>query len=86
MLAKGGIGGRADFHPIVTSSVSNVAKRIQSPRSALYLIFQLITKAQKRWRRLNAPELVAKVICGIKYENGQEVKTTTGKKRRKVSA
>jgi len=37
---------------------TNAAKRIKSPRSALFLIFQLILGAQKRWRRINAPELV----------------------------
>jgi len=64
---------------------TNAAKRIRSPRSALFLIFQLIVKAQKRWRRLNAPELVAKVIQGVRYENGQEIMTTK-KNRKKVAA
>ena len=36
--------------------------------------------------QLNAPELVANVIDGVKYENGQEVTTTTKKNRRKVAA
>jgi len=49
---------------------TNAARRIRSPRSALYLIFQLIVRAQHRWRRLNAPHLVATVWDGVKYENG----------------
>lgn len=56
---------------------TNAARRIRSPRSALYLIFQLILRAQQRWRRLNAPHLVAKVLEGVTFENGIEVKTTT---------
>ncbi len=64
---------------------TNAAKPIRSPCSALFLIFQLIVNAQKRWRRLNAPELVAKVIRGVRYENGQET-TTTKKSRKKVAA
>jgi len=49
------------------------------------LIFRLIVNAQKRWRRLNAPVLVAKVIRGVRYENGQET-TTAKKSRKKVAA
>lgn len=53
---------------------TNAAQRIKSPRSALSLIFQLIIKAQRRWRRLNAPPLVARVLEGVNYENGIEIK------------
>ena len=55
---------------------TNAARRIKSPRSALYLIFQLILRAQKRWRRLNAPHLVTKVLEGVKFEDGMEVRKT----------
>lgn len=54
---------------------TNAARRIKSPRSALYLIFQLILRAQKRWRRLNAPHLVTQVLDGMKFKDGIEVKT-----------
>ena len=64
---------------------TNAARRIKSPRSALFLIFGLITRAQKRWRRINAPHLLENVIEGVKFENGKEVKTKN-KKRRKVAA
>ena len=52
---------------------TNAARRIKSPRSALYLIFQLIIRAQKRWQRLNAPHLVQKVLDGVKFKDGVEV-------------
>jgi transposase-like protein len=68
---------------------TNVAKRIRSPRSALFLIFKIIQNAQKRWRRINAPELVEKVIRGAIFENGVEVKLENNKNKkinRKVAA
>jgi len=64
---------------------TNAARRIKSPRSALYLIFQLIIRAQKRWRRINCPELVEKVIEGVQFEDGKEAKPKS-KKQRKVAA
>jgi putative transposase len=64
---------------------TNAARRIKSPRSALYLIFQLILRAQRRWRRINAPEMVQKVIDGVKFENGKEIKIIN-KKQRKAAA
>ena len=64
---------------------TNAARRIKSARSALYLIFQLILQAQKRWRRINAPEMVQKIIDGDKFENGIEVKPEK-KKREMVAA
>lgn len=54
---------------------TNAARRIRSPRSALYLIFQLFQRAQQHWRRLNAPQLIVKVLEGVTFENGIEVKT-----------
>jgi transposase-like protein len=53
---------------------TNAARRIKSPRSALCLVFQLFLRAQRNWRRLNAPHLVIKVIEGVKFEDGLEVK------------
>lgn len=64
---------------------TNAARRIKSPRSALFLIFQLIHRAQSRWRKINAPELVEKVLNGVKFEDGQEVKITK-KSSRKAAA
>ncbi len=55
---------------------TNAVRRIKSPRSALSLIFQLIIRARKRWQLLNAPELVAKVLDGVKFEDGIEVSKT----------
>jgi transposase-like protein len=64
---------------------TSAARRIKSSRSALYLIFRLILQAQKRWRRINAPEMVQKVIDGVKFKDGLEVKIEK-KKREMVAA
>jgi transposase-like protein len=65
---------------------TNAARRIRSPRSALYLIFQLFQRAQRNWRRLNAPHLVSKVIAGVKFEDGIEVSKERKQKTEKVAA
>ena len=36
------------------------------------MVFKLATEAQKRWRHLNASELVAKVVIGVKFVDGEE--------------
>jgi putative transposase len=64
---------------------THAAKRIRSPRSALFLIFKIIQNAQIRWRKINAPELVEKVIQGVKFEDGKEV-ITKPRKIRKTAA
>ncbi len=65
---------------------TNAARRIKSPRSALYLIFQLIIRAQKRWRRLNAPHLVTKVLEGVKFEDGIEARKSKNNQTEKRAA
>ncbi len=65
---------------------TNAARRIKSPRSALYLIFQLIIRAQKNWRRLNGAHLVTKVLEGVKFEDGIEVRKTKNNQTEKHAA
>ena len=40
--------------------------------ATLTMVFKLGMEAQKHWRRLNGPELVAKVIIGVKFVDGEE--------------
>jgi putative transposase len=65
---------------------TNATRRIKSPRSALYLIFQLIVRAEKRWRRINAPQLVTKVLAGATFEDGLEIRKTTNNQTEKHAA
>ena len=53
---------------------TNAARRIKSPRSALYLLFQLILRAQTRWRRINGPHLLTEVLVGVTFKDGIEVR------------
>ena len=64
---------------------TNAAKRIKSPRSALFLMFKIIQNAQTRWRKINAPEIVENVVRGVKFEDGKEV-ITKQKCTRKAAA
>jgi len=36
----------------------------------LTMVFKLSLSAQKRWRRLNRPELLGELIQGIKFVDG----------------
>ena len=46
--------------------------RLEEDRLAcLAMAFKLLTGAEKRWRRLNAPHLVALVKAGAKFPDGQ---------------
>jgi hypothetical protein len=36
------------------------------------MAFKLGMEAQKRWRRLNGAELVAKVVSGVTFVDGEE--------------
>ncbi|MEW6052159.1 MAG: IS256 family transposase, partial [Candidatus Zixiibacteriota bacterium] len=65
---------------------TNAARRIKSPRSALYLIFQLIVRAEKRWRRINAPQMVTKVLEGVKFTDGIEDRNTKNNQIEKHAA
>ena len=65
---------------------TNAARRIKSPRSALYLLFQLILRAQKRWRCINAPHLVTKVLDGVTFKDGIEVRTEKNNQTEKHAA
>src|ERR1700737_335012 len=40
--------------------------------ATLTMVFKLGLEAQKHWRRLNGPELVAKVVTGVKFVDGEE--------------
>ena len=40
--------------------------------ATLTMVFKPGMEAQKHWRRLNGPELVAKVVIGVKFVDGEE--------------
>jgi hypothetical protein len=42
-----------------------------SPATGLALAFKLLTRAEKPWRRVHSPHLVALVQAGIKFHIGK---------------
>ena len=63
---------------------TRATRRIHKAQTGLYLVFQLIRRAERRWRRIDAPHLVAKVLEGVQFVNGVEV-IESAKKRRGVA-
>jgi transposase-like protein len=63
----------------IESTFATVRLRTQRTKGSgsriatLTMVFKLALEAQKHWRRLNGPELVAKVITGVKFVDGEEV-------------
>ena len=52
---------------------TDAAKRFKKVERATAVIWKMLMVAEKRFRRLNAPELLAKVYAGVRYEDGVEV-------------
>jgi hypothetical protein len=55
---------------------TDAAKRYKRVDRATAVIWKMLMVAQQKFRRLNAPELLARVYVGVRYEDGIEV---TGK-------
>lgn len=58
---------------------TNAGKRFKRVENATALIWKLLTVAEKTFRRLNAPHLLAAVAAGAKYVNGKPVHTSAGR-------
>jgi transposase-like protein len=50
------------------------SRRFKSQVNATCLIWKTLMVAEMRFRKLDAPELVAKVVDGTQYEDGKEIK------------
>jgi putative transposase len=50
---------------------TRVTKGAGSRKAGLALAFKLLLSAEQRWRRINAPHLVALVKAGVKFPDGQ---------------
>jgi putative transposase len=55
---------------------TDVTKGPGSREAGLAKCFKLLEAAERRWRRVNAPELVALVRAGAKFVNGGLVERT----------
>lgn len=52
---------------------TDAAKRFKKIENALAVIWKMLLVAEKRFRRLNAPELMSEVYAGAKYVDGVKV-------------
>ncbi len=59
-------------------------RRMRKAQTGLYLVFQLVRRAERRWRRIDAPALVVKVLDGVQFVDGAEV-IKSDRKRRAVA-
>ena len=41
--------------------------------ATLTMVFKLVTSAQKHWGKLRGYELIAKIVKGVRFENGEEM-------------
>ena len=48
----------------------NACECLEKDKEVLFTFYDF--PAQKHWRRLNGPELLAKVVTGIKFIDGEE--------------
>jgi putative transposase len=54
-----------------------VTKGAGSRTAGLTMAFKLLTMAEQRWRRLNAPHLVAQVRAGVRFRDGLKLERDT---------
>jgi putative transposase len=54
---------------------SEQTKGCGSTKATLAMVFQLAREAEKHWRKLRGYELIGKILEGVKFKDGEEVKT-----------
>ncbi len=60
---------------------TRATRRMRRAQTGLHLVFQLIRRAEQRWRRIDAPHLVAKVLEGVQFVDGVEVLASAKKRK-----
>jgi len=63
-----------------------VTKGAGSRTAGLTMAFKLLTMAQQRWRRLNAPHLVAQVRAGVRFQDGLRIERDTATEAAQTAA
>ena len=61
---------------------TDAAKRFKKVANATSMIWRVLLVAESRFRKLNAPELLAEVHRGVQFEDGKAVSRSS----RKVAA
>ncbi len=57
---------------------TRVTKGAGSTKAALAMAYKLLDAAQERWRRFNGHELVADVLAGVRFKDGERVTDDDG--------
>ncbi len=60
---------------------TRATRRMRKAQTGLYVVFQLVRRAEQRWRRIDAPHVVAKVFEGVPFANGVEVLESAKKRK-----
>lgn len=53
---------------------TSAAKRFKKTENATAMLWKLLMVAESRFRKVHAPELMAKVAAGVRYENGRPLR------------
>ncbi|KUN54758.1 hypothetical protein AQJ46_49990 [Streptomyces canus] len=63
--------------PVMSGHASRLRTKVTrgagSRTAALAMVFKPVESAQKRWRAVNAPHVIALVGAGVRFERGQLV-------------
>jgi hypothetical protein len=77
-VPPGALGPHSDGERVVESAFAalrlrtDAAKRFKRSDRATAVIWKMLLVAEQRFRRLNAPHLLAKVYAGVRYVDGVE--------------
>lgn len=63
---------------------TSAAKRFKKTENATAMLWKLLMVAESRFRKVHAPELMAKVAAGVRYENGRPPRV--GEVEKKIAA
>jgi transposase-like protein len=55
---------------------TTAAKRYRRVENATAVLWKTLLLAERRFRKLNAPELLPEVAAGVRFENGERVRIT----------
>jgi putative transposase len=56
---------------------TDAAKRFEKVENATAVIWKMLLLTERKFRRLNAPELVKEVYLGVRFANGERRKEDT---------
>ena len=52
---------------------TKIRRNVRADKNATPMAFKLVLAAEKRWRKVNAPHLVALERAGVEFKDGEQV-------------